>query len=1238
VTVVRGEPATVSEEQRWRFWVDRGGTFTDCIGQEPGTGALRVTKVLSSDDAPLRGIRALLGLRPDEPLPPCELRMGTTLGTNALLERKGRACALAITRGFGDLLEIGDQSRPEIFAVPIHRPPPLHAAVLELDARLDPEGRVLARPEPEALRARLRELRARGLTSLAVAVLHAYRDGTLEQEVAALARAEGFAHVSCSHEVAAAIGLLSRSDTAVVDAYLTPLLQDYFEGLRRALPGSRLHVMGSSGDLHPAERFRGRDAVLSGPAGGVVACAALARAHGLPAILGLDIGGTSTDVCRVGEDLPRVYETRVAGVRLRTPMLAIHTVAAGGGSVCRFEHGRFVVGPDSVGADPGPLCYGLDRSREEGLDRSREEGLDRSREASRDRAREAGRSDARALALTDVNLALGRLCDDRFPFPLHPEPAHQALAALRERLPEPWRERPLPAVAEGFFAVAVEHTAQALRQVTIARGHDARDHALVVFGGAGGQLACAIARRLGVRELLLPPLPGALSAFGMGLAPLGWHGEADLGREPLDARAVARMHEAAASLLPRGHAVLEHDGIPADGRHATIRVELRYAGTETALGVPLPPAGDDPHALVDALLAAFEAEHRRELGYARPAHPVQAVTLRVELRGTLDPPTLPVVPTGSALPSPLRSTRLWLDDAWHDAPVYDRTTLCRGPTLRGPALVLDDTGTLVLEPGWELAVAHDGSLHLHDHAGAARSTLSRACDPVQLEIFAHRFMSIAEQMGTVLRRTALSTNIRERLDFSCAMFDREGGLVANAPHLPVHLGAMGESVAAIAAQHPEPAEGDAFATNDPAAGGSHLPDITVVTPVHVDGTLAFWVASRGHHADVGGITPGSMPPDSHRLDEEGVVFRGQRIVHAGTLDAAGILATLRSGPYPARRPAENLADLEAQIASNHAGARLLAALVHEHGPSVVAAYMQHVQDNAARAVAAAIGRLAAELPGGHARFVDHTDDGVPIAVALRIDGERAIIDFTGTGPAVEGNLNAPRAVAVAAVLYVLRCLVGEPIPLNRGCLRPVDLVIPRGCLLDPAPHHAVAGGNVETAQRVVDVLLAAVGAQAASQGTMNNLTFGDDTFGYYETIGGGEGASPGHAGTSGVHTHMTNTRITDPEVLEARFPVRLLDFGLRRGSGGAGRRRGGDGLVRRLRLLAPLRVSILSDRRVIPPFGLAGGAPGATGENLHGDRVLPGRITVDTVPGDMITLRTPGGGGYGPPDGPAADD
>lgn len=1183
----------MSEAPRWHFWIDRGGTFTDCIGREPTTGAIHVTKVLSTDDAPLRGIRALMDLDPDEPIPPCELRMGTTLGTNALLERRGQPCALAITRGFGDLLEIGDQSRPEIFALHIDRPPPLHTAVLEVDARLDPEGRVLATPDPAALREQLAALRAQGLSSLAVVVMHAYRDGAIERSIAQAAQDAGFDHVSCSHEVAAEIGLQGRGDTTVVDAYLTPVLREYLTGLLRALPGSRLAVMQSSGGLTPAARFRGRDAVLSGPAGGVVACAALARAHGHTAVIGFDMGGTSTDVSRASQDLPRVYETRVAGVRLRTPMLAIHTVAAGGGSLCRYEHGRFTVGPKSAGSRPGPLCY--------------------------------GQLGADALTLTDVNLVLGRLCDDRFPFALQPAPARAALEDLRARLPDPWRQRPLAAVAEGFFEVATETMAAAIREVTVARGHDARDHAMVVFGGAGGQHACAVARRLGITEVLIPPLPGALSAWGMGLAPLTWHGEADLGRVPIDDALALRMHTTADALTRQGHAVLDADALPLASRRTTIRVDLRYAGTETALTLTAPPTTDPTPA--QTLRTTFEAEHQRELGYARPDHPIEAVTLRVEVQGQLEPPMLPPPPEAKTLPAPSRTATVWLDGTEQVTPVFPREALTRGPTLTGPALVLDATGTLVLEPGWSLRVASDGTLTLHDEGGPPRAVLSTARDPVQLEIFAHRFMSIAEQMGTVLRRTALSTNIRERLDFSCAVFDREGGLVANAPHMPVHLGAMGESVAAIARQHPDPTPGDVFATNDPAAGGSHLPDITVVTPVHVDGSLAFYVASRGHHADVGGITPGSMPPHSRHLDEEGVVFRGQRIVHAGTLDGPGIMDTLRGGPYPARRPDENLADLQAQVAANHTGARLLAALVAEHGHPVITAYMQHVQDNAARAVGEAI----ATLPDGEARFEDRTDDDVPIVVTLRIDGPHATIDFTGTGPAVPGNLNAPRAVAVAAVLYVLRCLVGEPIPLNRGCLRPVTLVIPPGSLLDPAPYHAVAGGNVETAQRLVDVLLAAVGAKAACQGTMNNLSFGDETFGYYETIGGGEGAGPGHRGTSGVHTHMTNTRITDPEVLEARFPVRLRRFGLRRGSGGAGRYPGGDGLVRQLELLAPLRLSLLSDRRTVPPFGLAGGSAGAPGQGRHGEQPLAARDTIDAQPGDIVTIETPGGGGYGEP-------
>lgn len=1172
---------------RWQFWIDRGGTFTDCIGREPQTGRLCVTKVLSSDDAPLEGIRRLLGLDPGQPIPPCDVRMGTTLATNALLERKGRRCALVITRGFGDLLEIGDQSRPDIFALRIERPQVVYEHVLEVDARADAEGRVLARPDPKVLRADLQRIRDEGIDSVAVVVVHAYADGALELEIGRIAREVGFEHVSVSHEIAAEIGIVGRGDTTVVDAYLTPLLRDYLRQIAEHLPSSTVRMMQSSGGLTAAHRFRGRDAILSGPAGGVVACAHLAQRLGLPAVIGFDMGGTSTDVSRWAGSYDRVYETKVAGVRLRTPMMAIHTVAAGGGSLCRYDGLRFTVGPASAGAQPGPLCY--------------------------------GHPDAEALALTDVALALGRLVPERFPLPLQDERVARALDVLVERLRERGQDVGREAVAEGFFRVAVENMSEAIRRVSVARGHDVRNHALVVFGAAGGQYACAVARRLGIARMLLHPLAGVLSAYGMGVADVTWHGEADAGRRTLDAVLLSQLEPTFAELRTQGVTTLSHEGIPGSRIEVVERIDLRYRGTETSLTLPRADAA--------ALREGFEALHRQEFGYARPGHPIEAVTVRAEVIGRSEPPTVPGGQPTERRPEPRSRAPLWLDGRWQEVPVYDREALRPGPKLEGPALVAEATGVIVVEPGWTLSMRTDGLVVLDDTRGRVKPATSSERDPVTLEIMSNRFMSIAEQMGIVLRRTALSTNIRERLDFSCAMFDERGRLVANAPHLPVHLGAMSESVSAVAAAHPNPRPGDVFATNDPTAGGSHLPDITVVTPVFHRGELVFYTASRGHHADVGGTTPGSMPPDSRRLAEEGVVFRGQRIVEDGRLDADGIRRTLNEGPYPARQPNENLADLEAQVAANRTGERLLAELVDEYGLRVVQAYMQHVQDNADAAVRTAI----AGLGDGEVRFTDHNDDGTPIAVTLHVEGDRMVVDFDGTGPAGEHNLNAPRAVTVAAVLYVLRTLVGEPIPLNHGCLRPVELRIPEGCLLAPGPEHAVAGGNVETSQRIVDVLLAAAGKAAASQGTMNNLTFGDGTFGYYETIGGGEGASAGHHGTSGVHTHMTNTRITDPEVLEVRFPVRLVRFGLRRGSGGNGRWRGGDGLVREIEWLRDLRVSILSDRRERPPFGLEGGSAGARGRNVRGDSEVGGRASFDVRAGERLRIETPGGGGFGAP-------
>jgi len=1173
--------------ETWQFWVDRGGTFTDCIGRDPATGELRVVKVLSSDDAPIEGIRQLLSLGPEDPLPVCTLRLGTTLATNALLERRGVPCGLVVTEGFADLPVIGDQSREDIFALELTRAEPVARAVLEVAARMTPAGAVQRRPRPEeraAYERRLRAWHAEGIRSLAIVVMHAYANPELELDLAALAREVGFTAVTCSHEVSGSIGLLARCDTTLVDAYLTPLLLEYVAGLQRQLPaGSTLELMQSSGGLTAASRFRGRDAVLSGPAGGVVAIEAIRKQRDLPAVLGFDMGGTSTDVSRCAGEIERIYETKVAGVRLRTPMVALHTIAAGGGSICTYDGHRMTVGPESAGAVPGPLCY--------------------------------GHPDAHALALTDINVALGRLVGDRFPFSLHPERALAALEALEARV-----DMDRFQLAEGFFRIAVDDMAQAIRRVTVARGYDVRDHAIVVFGGAGGQHACAVARALGVRTLLFDPLAGVLSARGIGLADRLWHVQLDAGREALDDGLLARLRERAEIEIARGRARLLAEGPVPHGPHAQVALDLRYRGTETHLTLVCAPQVDTA-----TLERRFATEHEREFGYARPGHPVEVVNLRVEA----------IAPAEAAqfhLGRPTRTDEagerpLFYEGRWLSARAIDREALVPGTPVVGPALILEATGTIVVEPGWRARLEVDGTLVLDAEAAATRTARSTQREPVALEIFGNRFMSIAEQMGVVLRRTALSTNIRERLDFSCAIFDAEGGLVANAPHMPVHLGAMGESVAAVARRHPTPRPGDVFATNDPAAGGSHLPDITVVTPVFIGERLAFWTASRGHHADVGGITPGSMPPHATALEQEGVVFRGQRIVHAGHLDEDGIRATLASGPFPARRPAENLADLQAQIAANRCGVALLHALVEEQGIDVVTAYMGHVQDHAAEAVA----RLLATLPAGPHRFVDVTDDGTPIAVALERHGDRLVVDFTGTGPSGDHNLHAPRAVTVAAVLYVLRAMVAEPIPLNRGCLRAVDLRVPSASLLDPEPWRAVAGGNVETAQRVVDALLGALGRKAARHGTMNNLSFGDATFGYYETIGGGEGASDRAAGLSGVHTHMTNTRITDPEILEARFPVRLLRFALRPASGGNGRFRGGDGLVRELEFLAPLEVSILSDRRVRPPFGLAGGEPGRAGEQTLDGRPLPGRAQFRVTPGRRLRIATPGGGGFGSP-------
>lgn len=1191
--------------QRWQIAIDRGGTFTDCVGVDPA-GRLHVVKVLSNDRAPLDGIRRLMGLSARAPIPACDVRMGTTLATNALLERRGRRTALLITRGFGDLLEIGTQARSDLFAIEIRKPRPLPERVIEVDARHDARGLVLLRPETSAVLETLAETRALGITSLAVVVLNAHRNPELELLLGSLAERIGFEHIALSHRVSPELGLLARADTTVLDAYLTPVLREYIDALREELPGSTLLGMQSGGGLVDARHLSGPNAIFSGPAGGLVALGEVTTRSGRAPAIGFDMGGTSTDVSRFAGELPRLYETEVAGVRVRSPMMDVHTIAAGGGSICRFEAGRLSVGPDSAGARPGPLAYGDPAATE--------------------------------LTLTDVNILLGRLPSAHFPFSLDAARAEAKLAAL---LKHGGAGAALSALEllEGFVQVANSAMAEAIRRVSIARGHDVRDHTLVVFGGAGGQHACGVARHLGIHQIVFHPLAGVLSAVGIGLADRFAHSEADGAGSRLDAATLEELGPRLAALELDARAALERDGASATSVDCVHRIDLRYVGSDARLTLGATSAPE--------LERTFHGEHQREFGHVRPGHPIEIVALRVEARAPAPGFARALeVPPRSATRTAGEPRRVCVAGHWLDSvPCLEREALEPGTRLAGPLLVVEPTGTIFVEPGFELSVTSDGLVELsatpltlartqHSAVDAATVPHDRdslgAVDPVLLEIMSGLYMSIAEQMGEALRRTAFSTNIRERLDFSCAVFDAAGGLVANAPHIPVHLGAMSESVRAILLAHPELHPGDVFATNDPSAGGSHLPDITVVSPVHdAQGELVFFTACRGHHADVGGITPGSMPAFSTSLEQEGVVLSGLRIVNHGVFDERAVRAALAAGPHPARDPDANVRDLQAQIAANATGARLLGNLVRAQGLGRVRAYMRHVQDDAAAHVASQIERIE----DGIHRFTDELDDGTRLEVAITVTGPRMLIDFSGTAAEVPGNLNAPRAVTVAAVLYFLRSLVGASIPLNGGCLRPVELRILPGSLLDPSPGRAVCGGNVETSQRVVDVLFGALGLAAASQGTMNNLTFGGSGFSYYETIAGGAGATAACRGASAVHTHMTNTRITDAEVLESRFPVRLWRFQVRRGSGGSGQQPGGDGVLRELEFLKPAQVAILSERRARAPFGLAGGLPGAPGQNLLDGRDVGGHTSFDVRAGARLLIATPGGGGYGPPRG-----
>ena len=1192
---------------RWCFWIDRGGTFTDIVGRGPN-GQLRTAKLLSDnpeqyDDAAVEGIRRMLGLGHDQPIPSTAIehvRMGTTVATNALLERRGEDTALLITRGLGDALLIGHQARPDIFALNIRRTEQLYRSVVEVDERVRADGTILSAPDEAQLLTDLRALRDRGIRALAVVLVHAYRHPAHEQLVGRLARQVGFKQISLSHEVSPLIRLVDRGDTTVVDAYLSPVLRRYADRVADELGEVALQFMKSDGGLTSADSFAGKDAILSGPAGGIIGCVGTATTAGLERIIGFDMGGTSTDVSHYKGELERCFETEMAGVRMRVPMLEIHTVAAGGGSCLHFDGSRYRVGPDSAGANPGPACY-----------------------------RRGG-----PLTVTDCNVMLGKLQPEFFPAVFGPA-ADQTLddAVVREKFTAlqaeircaTGDERSVEEVAEGFLQIAVNNMASAIRKISVQRGHDVTRYALNCFGGAGGQHACLVADALGIETVFIHPRAGVLSAYGMGLAdvidlrefPLGGVLDENL-LDPLR-RAERQAREAAVSeLVDQGH--------PTERIQTRSRLHLKYAGTDTTLLVDL--------GSIEEMRAGFVDLHRQQFGFALPDRDIVAESGLVEAIAPGQALTEAPLDAGPRPAEAVGTTDAWMAGQRREAtPIYRRAELGQGQKINGPAILLDDHATTVLEPGWSAGLNEFGHLLLERKEKRASSQASsQRADPVMLEVFNKLFMAIAEHMGVVLQKTAWSANIKERLDFSCALFDGEGRLVANAPHVPVHLGSMGESVRAVIAQFAQDMQpGDAFLLNDPYSGGTHLPDLTVVSPYFdEDENVLFYTASRAHHADVGGLTPGSMPPHSRHIDDEGVLIPPTRIVRAGQIDEARLKQVFASGAHPARNPRQNFADLHAQIAANARGLKELEDMVAQFGLEVVQAYMRHVQNNAAEQVRRAI----VELKDGH--WVKTLDTGAQIEVRVTVDRDQrsAVIDFTGSSPQQPDNFNAPAAITRACVLYVLRTLVADDIPLNDGCMAPVDLIIPEGSILNPVHPAAVVAGNVETSQVITDALLAAMGKLANSQGTMNNLTFGNQTYQHYETLCGGAGAGEGFDGADAVHTHMTNSRLTDPEVLETRFPVLLEGFGVRPDSGGQGRWRGGHGAERRIRFLEPMTVALLANSREQAPQGLKGGEAGQTGEAWieHADgrhQALGGRDRADLEPGAMLIVRTPGGGGWG---------
>jgi len=1200
---------------RWQFWIDRGGTFTDIVARRPD-GALQTHKLLSENpeqyrDAAVAGIRHLLGIAPGDAIPAAQVeavKMGTTVATNALLERKGEPTLLLVTRGFRDALRIAYQNRPRLFDRHIVLPELLYSEVIEVDERMGAHGDVVLPLNGDSARQALQVAFNHGLRSVAIVFMHGYRYGAHEAAVARIARAIGFTQVSVSHEVSPLMKFVSRGDTTVVDAYLSPVLRRYVDQVASELPGVPLQFMQSNGGLADGRAFQGKDSILSGPAGGIVGMVRASERAGFSRIIGFDMGGTSTDVSHYAGEFEREFETQVAGVRMRAPMMSIHTVAAGGGSVLHFDGTRFRVGPDSAGANPGPASY-----------------------------RRGG-----PLAVTDCNVMLGKIQPDHFPSvfgadgrqPLDLDAVRAGFVALAADIAAAGGKAVTPEqVAEGFIEIAVGNMANAIKQISVQRGHDVTEYALVSFGGAGGQHACLVADALGMKTVFIHSLAGVLSAYGMGLADQTVMREAAVEARLADYADLAARLDA---LGAQASAELQAQGVP-DGRITLLpRVHLRYEGTDSAIVVQYGDAA--------AMQAEFEQAYRKRFSFLMPykALVVEAVSVEAVGRSAQNSADAAAADARTArlangpAARAERTVGMYSGGAWLDASLYLRDRLHAGECVNGPAIIAEANATTVVEPGWRAQATEQGDLVLARVVPLPeRRAIGTEADPIMLEIFNNLFMSIANQMGLRLQNTAYSVNIKERLDFSCAIFDADGNLIANAPHMPVHLGSMGESIRTVMRENAgKMRPGDVLMLNDPYNGGTHLPDVTVISPVFDKDAkeILFYVGSRGHHADIGGTTPGSMPPDSRSVEEEGVLISNFLLVDGatGTIREAETRELLASARYPARNPDQNLADLRAQVAANQKGAEELLKMVEHFGLGVVRAYMGHVQGNAEEAVRRVIGALR------DGSFLLPLDNGAQIQVAVRVnkDERSAEIDFTGTSPQLDNNFNAPSAVCMAAVLYVFRTLVNDEIPLNAGCLKPLKVIIPKGSMLNPRYPASVVSGNVETSTCITNALYGALGVLAASQGTMNNFTFGNARYQYYETISGGSGAGEGFDGADVVQTNMTNSRLTDPEVLEFRFPVRLESYEIRQGSGGAGRWRGGNGGIRKVRFLEEMTAAILSNNRIHPPFGANGGEPGALGRNrverADGGVEELGHIGKTTMlPGDVFIIETPGGGGYG---------